>query len=132
MNDLASHDSTAVASASAFAVAVAEGDRDALLTLLAPDVAFRALTPSRAWDIDAAAEVVDTMLDRWFGGDRRIDGVESVVTDTIGEVVRVGYRFRATTPDGPAVVEQQAYLTMTGSVITAARLVCSGYQPVCS
>lgn len=106
MNDLARHDSTAVASASAFAVAVAAGDRDALLAMLAPDVAFHALTPSRAWDIDVAQEVVDTMLGRWFGGDRRIDGIESVVTDTIGDVVRLGYRFRATTPDGPAVVEQ--------------------------
>jgi len=76
------------------------------------------------------ADAVDTMLGTWFGGERHIDSVESVETDTIGDIVRVGYRLRAITPTGPAVVEQQAYLALVDNTITAVRIVCSGYHPV--
>jgi hypothetical protein len=112
-----------------FALAVAGGDRDALRAMLDPHVELRALTPSRAWSLDDADEVVDTMVGLWFGGDRHVEEVESVVADVIGDVVRVGYRFRATTPDGAAVVEQQAYLGVDGGTIRSIRLVCAGYHP---
>jgi hypothetical protein len=115
--------------ATGFALAVGNGDRAALREMLDPRVELRALTPSRAWSIDDADEVVDTMIGLWFGGERHVEEVESVVADVVGEVVRVGYRFRATTPDGPAVVEQQAYLAVDGGTIRSIRLVCSGYHP---
>ena len=128
MHDLRVSDPTAIGSA--FARAVGAGDRRALLSLLAPDLRFRAVTPSRSWDHDEAAEAVDTMVGRWFGGERHVEEVESVVTDTVGDVVRVGYRFRATSPDGEAVVEQQAYLEVSEGTIRAVRLICSGYRPI--
>jgi hypothetical protein len=126
------HDSLATDATTAadFANAIAAGDRSGLMRMLASNVAFRALTPSRAWELDSAEDAVDTMLGSWFGGERHIDSVQSVETDTIGDLVRVGYRFRATTPTGPAVVEQQAYLALADNTITAVRIVCSGYQPV--
>lgn len=128
MKDSLATDITTIAAD--FALAIAAGDRGSLLALLASDVDFRALTPTRAWEIDTAEDAVDTMLGTWFGGERRIDSVESVETATMVDLVRVGYRFRATTPAGPAVVEQQAYLSIADNTITAVRIVCSGYRPV--
>lgn len=113
-----------------FAQAIAAGDRGSLLGMLAPDVEFRALTPARAWEIGSADAAVDTMLGTWFGGDRRIDSVESVETAMVADLVRVGYRFGATTAAGPALVEQQAFLAFAGRTITSVRIVCSGYRPV--
>jgi ketosteroid isomerase-like protein len=128
VNDLDVLEPTAMATA--FGQAVAAGDRGALRALLAPDVEFRGLTPSRSWELGSAEEAIETMVGLWFGGERHIDAVEELVTEEIGAVVRVGYRFRASTPDGPAVVEQQAYLEITAGMIGAVRLVCSGYHPV--
>lgn len=54
------------------------------------------------------------MLGAWFGGERHIDLVQSVETDTIGDIVRVGYRFRAMTPAGPAIVEQSHAMRRAG------------------
>lgn len=113
-----------------FAHAVAAGDRGLLLRMLAPDVELRALTPSRAWAVDSAQEAVDILLGTWFGGGRRIDAVASVETDVVADVVRVGYRFNATTSSGPAVIEQQAYVAVVDGAITALRIICTGYRPV--
>lgn len=112
-----------------FARAIAAYDRDALLGLLAPEVAFRAMTPSRVWDATAAGEVVDVILGTWFGGDRHIQAVERIDRDRVADLERVGYRFRAITPDGESIVEQQAYVTVDGDVITGLRIMCSGFRP---
>lgn len=130
MNASLATDTTTIATD--FARTIAGGDRAALLRLLDPNVRFRALTPSRAWELDSADAVVDTILGTWFGGDRHIDGVDSIESEMVGDVARVGYRFRATTPTGPAIVEQQAYLEAAGDSITAVRLVCSGYRATTS
>jgi hypothetical protein len=114
-----------------FAQALAAGNGPALRTLLAPNVEFRAVTPSQAWTFDDADEVVDTMLGRWFGGANHVDGVEAVTATPMGDLVHLAYRFRATNPGGAAVVEQQAYLEISeDGTIRTMRLVCSGYRPV--
>jgi hypothetical protein len=128
MNDSLATDTTTTAAD--FVKAIAARDRSGLMSMLASNVEFRALTPSRAWEFDSAEDAVDTMLGTWFGGERHIESIQSVETDTVGDIVRVGYRFRATTPIGPAVVEQQAYLALADNTITAVRIICSGYQPV--
>ena len=128
MHDLLVTDQTAVGRA--FARAVGTGDGDGLRAVLAPDVSFRAVTPSRSWDFDEAGEAIDTMLGRWFGGDKHVEEVESVVSEMVGDVVRVGDRVRAETPDGQALVEQQAYLDVDEGRIRGVRLVCSGYRPI--
>jgi hypothetical protein len=112
------------------ATALATADREALLALLAPALDFRALTPNRNWEATSAVEAVDVMLGTWFGGERRIEGIERIEGDTVADRERVGYRFRATTPDGPRVVEQQAYLRVDDGVIHAMHVVCTGYRPI--
>lgn len=109
---------------------IAEGNRTMLLGLLAPDVDFRAVTPSRSWESRSAEEVADVIIGLWFGGERHIDAVERVECDTVADRERVGYRFLATTPDGKAVVEQQAYLDVHDGMITALRIACSGYRRI--
>jgi ketosteroid isomerase-like protein len=110
--------------------AIAEGDEDALGRLLDPDVDFRALTPGGPWEAASAAEVVAIVLGRWFASPRRIESVEQVDHDAVGDRARVGYRYRATTPDGDTVVEQQAYFDMVDDRITWMRVLCTGFRPV--
>jgi hypothetical protein len=111
-----------------FATAIAAGDRDALVALLAPDVRLRAVTPSRLWEADSAAAAADVILGTWFTPDRNIE-VDRIDSDTVGGCERVGYRFRATLPEGPRIVEQQAYLDVDGDAITALRIACTGFRP---
>ena len=113
-----------------FAQAVANGDRDQLVGLLATDVHFRAITPGKMWELHSPDEVADVMLGMWFGGARHVDRVDNIDTDSFGGCERVGYRFAATTPEGPALVEQQAYLTVHNEMIVSLSLVCSGYRVV--
>lgn len=109
--------------------AAASGDRTALLALLAPELDFRAMTPSRFWEATTSAEVADIVLDTWFGPGRQIDAIEQIDGDVVADRERVGYRFRATTQDGPTVVEQQAYLGVEGGRITSLRIMCTGFRP---
>ena len=110
--------------------ALAANDRTALLDLLAPQLDFRSLPPGRVFEASTAAETADTMLGTWFGGDRRIEDIEHLESDTVVDRERVGYRFRATTEDGDTLVEQQAYLTVDDGVITSLRVLCAGFRPL--
>lgn len=126
--DVADNGSAAIGAQ--LARAIAAGDRAGVLRLLAPTVEFHALTPSRVWESTSPAEVADIVLGTWFGGDRRIDGIDKIDLDDVADRQRVGYRFRATTPEGEALVEQQAYLAVDGGEITSLRILCSGFRPV--
>jgi hypothetical protein len=42
---------------------------------------------------------------------------------------RVAWRFAVTTPDGPHLVEQQAYYSATDGRISWMRVICSGFRP---
>lgn len=114
-----------------FAEALAAKDRAALLTLLHPDVEFRAMTPGRFWEADSATEVVDgILLGAWFEPTDHIDELESV---DVGEVVdrsRMGYRMRVTNDDGTSAVEQQAYFDAVDGQITWLRVMCAGMRPL--
>ncbi|MGH9078827.1 MAG: hypothetical protein ACRDYE_01890 [Acidimicrobiales bacterium] len=111
-----------------FARTVAAQDADALKELLAPNVSFRALTPGRCWEShDAAAVVDDVILGTWFSPEHSITRILKVDCTTVGIVDRVGYRFRATLPDGDFIVEQQAYLRAENDKISWLRILCSGF-----
>jgi hypothetical protein len=110
--------------------ALAGSDRIGLLGLLAPQLNFRALTPGGLFEASSAMEAADIMLGTWFGGNRRIDAIERIETDTVADRERVGYRFRATTENGDTLVEQQAYLEVDDGVITSLRVLCTGFRPV--
>ena len=113
-----------------WAQGIATGDREVLLALLAPEVDFRAMTPMRFWEASAPSDVLDAVLGTWFGGDRHIEAVELVDTDVMADRERVGYRFRATTPEGPSLVEQQAYLGVDDGRISWLRIMCTGFRPL--
>ena len=105
--------------------AIANGDADALTGLLHPDVDFRAVTPGRCWEShDARSVVGDIILGTWFSAPRRITAVVDVQTNRIGPLDQVRYRFEATLPDGPHVVEQQAYLSADDGRIASLSITC--------
>lgn len=114
-----------------FARALAAKDRAALRDLLAAEVDFRAMTPRRFWEAGTAAEIVDdVLLGAWFEEQDVIDRVEEVTDGAVGDRRRVAYRFHVTTPDGPHLVEQQAYYAVEGDRIAWLRVMCSGFVPV--
>jgi hypothetical protein len=111
-----------------FVRSVAAKDSAALKELLAPAVNFRALTPGRAWESDRADSVVDdVILGTWFAPDRSVTQILAIECGRVGPVDHVGYRFRATLPDGEYVIEQQAYLRTEGGRIYWLRVLCSGF-----
>ena len=114
-----------------FARAIAEKDAPALLGLLAPQIDFRAMTPFRFWEADTAVDVVDNViLGKWFKPTDEIVAIEAIEQGAVADRERVAYRFRVNNPDGPCLIEQQAYLGGENDTITWLRIMCSGYRPL--
>lgn len=108
--------------------ALARRDREALAAVLDDQVDFRGLTPGRAWEAGTAAEVVEVLLGSWFEEQDRVVDVVSVEEDAVADTRRVGYRLDLELPDGPYVVEQQAYYRAEGDRISHLRVLCSGFR----
>jgi len=98
--------------------------------LLHPDIDFRGLTPSRNWEASDRDAVTALFLEDWFEESDQIEELVHLESDSIADRQRVGYRFRVTCPDGPFIVEQQAYLAERDGRIGWMRVVCSGYRPL--
>jgi len=98
--------------------------------LLHPDIDFRGLTPSRNWEASGRDAVIALFLENWFEESDQIEGLVHLESDSVADRQRVGYRFRVTCPDGPFIVEQQAYLAERDGRIGWMRVVCSGYRPL--
>jgi hypothetical protein len=113
-----------------FANALAAKDFDRISGLLHPEIDFRALTPSKQWEAAESGGVIDGILRQWFEDSDEIESLERLETDAFADRARVGYRFRGHNPDGPFVVEQQAYLAERDGKIGWMRVVCSGFRPV--
>jgi hypothetical protein len=113
-----------------FARALAAKDAAAIRELIHPQIDFRGLTPSRAWEASDREALITILLESWFEPDDEIEALESVESDTVADRERVGYRFSVTNPDGRHVVEQQAYLSERDGQICWMRVVCSGFRPV--
>ena len=109
--------------------AIASRDADGLRGLFADAVDFKGLTPGRLWEAGTPDEAVDIFLGSWFEETDRIDAVDHTDEDVVSDTQRVGYRFAITNPDGPQVVEQQAYFRETDGRIDYLRVVCSGFRP---
>ena len=112
-----------------FARALAAKDAEAIRELVHPEIDFRGLTPSRAWEAGDRDGLVSILLESWFEEDDEIEALESVETDSVADRERVGYRFSVTNPDGRHLVEQQAYLEERDGKIAWMRVVCSGFRP---
>ena len=113
----------------AFADALFRKDFDEVTALLHPDIDFRGLTPRRVWEASDAKSVVDDILMSWFEPSDELERLVSMQTDTFADRARVGYRLEGHNPDGPFVVEQQAYYEERDGRIGWMRVVCSGFRP---
>lgn len=123
-------DSAALASPGRrFVDALARKDTGAMLDLLAPDVDFRAMTPSRFWE-GADPEAVLHALRLWFDEGDVIEGVDSVTVDAVSDAEHVGYRLRVRSEGRDHLVAQEAYLTERGGRIGWLRIMCAGYRAV--
>lgn len=112
-----------------FVEAIAARSPQALTGTLSPDVDFKALTPRRFWEASAPDAVVEVVFGSWFEDQDRITGLTAVVEDEVADTSRIGYRFDLELPDGPYVVEQQAYYRSGDAGIDYLRIVCSGFRP---
>jgi hypothetical protein len=113
-----------------FAQALAGKDAVRLLMLLHPEVDFRGLSPSRAWEAGDRDAAVAVLLGEWFDDTDEIEELQRLETDSFADLERVGYRFGVSTPDGRYVVEQQAYLAQRDGRIAWMRVVCTGFRPL--
>jgi hypothetical protein len=111
--------------------AIAAQDAKALRGLISTPVMFRAVTPRRFWDAETAVGVADVMLGVWFGPDKKVTDIDSLATDSVGDVEKVSYRLRVDLELGPSVIEQVVYYTVADGQINNLRLVCSGFRPAC-
>jgi hypothetical protein len=114
-----------------FAQALAAKDRAALSGILAADVDFKGLTPNRFWDADSAEGVLEVLFGSWFEEQDDIESLVEAATDhPVEDTQYVSYRLAVRTPDGPHVVEQQAYYRTADDRIAYLRVLCSGFRPV--
>lgn len=112
-----------------FAQALAARDFERIAGLLHAQIDFRALTPRRYWEASSPQQVVDEILTTWFEESDVVEDVLAVTTGGVADREHVSYRFAGTNPDGPFVVEQQAYYTQRDGRINWMRVLCSGYRP---
>ena len=119
---------TAVAAplGAAFAAALAAKDFARAAALLHPQVDFAALTPRRAWEAHGPEQVVAEVLRVWFDDDCELNDLAGVEHGAFCDREHVVYRLRGRGPDGPFVMEQQAYLTERDGRIGWMRVLCSG------
>lgn len=114
--------------ARSFVDAIAARDEDALRGSLAPHVDFKGLTPRRLWEADSPDGVRDVVLGHWFEEHDRVTAVRDVTEGEVADTARIGYRFDLELPDGPYVVEQQAYFRSGPQGIDYLRIMCSGFR----
>ena len=113
-----------------FVKALSERSDESLRSILAPDVDFKGLTPGRFWEAQSANDAINDILWQWFEEQDVITEVLQLEEDAFADRTRVGYRLHIENPDGPHVVEQQAYFQTDGERITWMRVVCSGFRPL--
>ena len=113
-----------------FARAFADKDAARMRELLHPEVDFRGLTPSRAWEATGPDAVLEILFGSWVEDSDHVEALEAVEEDSIADRERVGYRCSVTNPDGRFVFEQQAYIAPRDGQIGWMRVVCSGFRPV--
>jgi len=109
--------------------AITAKDSQAIADVLADDVDFRALTPNQAWEAADSAAVIEIILGSWFEPKDEIEELVDVRTDRVSDRQSVAYRMRGHNPDGPFVVEQNAFLAERDGRVEWLRVLCSGFRP---
>lgn len=114
--------------AEAFVAALAQRDYGAISRSLHPDIAFRALLPSRVAEHASSAAAVDEIRG-WFDEATDFVMLGSSVED-VEDRARIWYRIQLHDNDGWAIVEQSAFCDADGDAITLMNLVCSGWRAI--
>jgi hypothetical protein len=112
-----------------FVDALARKDFDQLTKILHPEIDFRGLTPGRAWEASGSRALVEDVLQTWFEESDELERLVASESDSFADRARVSYRLEGRNPDGPFVVEQQAYYTERDGRIDWMRVLCSGFRP---
>lgn len=107
--------------------AIAERDEAAVDACFAPDVRFRALTPSGLRERSGATDTA-SLIAAWFGDSTEIDVLDAG-SDEVADRLRVSYRLAGVEEDEPYVVEQHLFCAVGEGRIMSADLVCSGFRP---
>jgi len=115
--------------ARSFVDAIVARDEDALTGSLADAVDFKGLTPGRFWEADDPDGVREVVLGHWFEEQDKVVAVRGVTEGQVADTLRIGYQLELECPDGPYVVEQQAYYRTGPGGIDYLRIVCSGFRP---
>lgn len=113
-----------------FARALFAKDFGRIGDLLDPGIDFRALTPRRTWEADTPKSTVEDVLKVWFEDSDELLELKAVESGRVADRNRVSYRFQGRNPDGPFVIEQQAYYSTEAGRIDWMRVVCSGFRPI--
>ena len=106
--------------------AIARHDFTEIAELLHQDIEFRALTPRRSWEPATREDAVE-VLRTWFD-DFDIRDVLRLDTNEMAGRYHINYRYRGERPEGPFLIEQQAYYDQTDGQISWIRILCSGYR----
>ncbi len=117
---------------SRMAHAIAARDENALRSLFATRVVFRAVTPRRFWDAETPVGICDIVLGVWFDPTKTVTAITSFEEGVVGDTRKVVYAMAVEHATGSAVIEQVAYYSEQDGLITQMRLVCSGFRPAAS
>jgi hypothetical protein len=112
-----------------FAEALAHKDWQAIGELLHPELDFMGVTPGRQWQETKPEAFITEVLQQWFDESDHIEELVGFSEGMVGDRAHVTYRFAGHNPDGPFVVEQQAYYDEAEGRISYLRTLCSGYRP---
>ena len=112
-------------------VAVRERDWVRLAGCLTPDVAFRAVVPSRTEPLreHIGVEAACAQMARWFDGGEFYEMTNSDVHMT-ADRLHVGYRCHGIDGGTWYTVEQHLFATLADGRISHLNLVCSGFRDI--
>src|SRR4029077_17625648 len=108
---------------------IEERDWPRLAACLAPDVVFRAITPTKARPMRELVGPVDTsaQIPLWFH-DADIHELVASTVEPIADRLHISYRVRCREDGRWLLVEQQLFATLTGDRIVHLDLLCSGFN----
>jgi hypothetical protein len=116
--------------ATAFVDAIVARDIGRAVSLLHPEIDFRAMTPNRVWEAKAP-EGVETILRQWFEDpDEDVHEMQATEPVSIEDTMRLGWLVHISDADGPHVFEQQAYVRERDGQVAWLRVMCSGWIPL--
>lgn len=108
--------------------ALTERDFEAMRSLFADDVRFRALIPPGPFELRTADETAATFRS-WFGGEDEF-AIVDVSLGQVGSRLYARWRVKMSAPEHPSearVAEQHVFTTGTARIETL-DLLCSGFQ----